>query len=148
CTLRWPQRQPPWRLPGAARVRRRRLPGPCKPADGPCACKGHRSGRGILAVYLGSACRTSGAIMRPMRVEVQGRHGNPGTDPGTGTDRGKTRPATPVQKSGVSWPPAGYLPPATFQEREVTVGEGEWKLPGTLTVPVGAAPFPAAVLVL
>src|ERR1035438_2243306 len=72
CTLRWPLRRPPWRLPGAARVRRRRLPGPCRPADGPCACKGHRSGQEILAVYLGSACRTSGAIVRLMRGEVQG----------------------------------------------------------------------------
>ena len=32
-------------------------------------------------------------------------------------------------------------------ERAVTVGEGEWKLPGTLTVPAGTGPFPAVVLV-
>jgi dienelactone hydrolase len=47
---------------------------------------------------------------------------------------------------------AGYAPPAyvhkdAFQEREVTVGSGEWALPGTLTVPVGPGPFPAVVLV-
>jgi uncharacterized protein len=36
--------------------------------------------------------------------------------------------------------------PRTFSEREVTVG-GEWALPGTLTVPGGAGPFPAVVLV-
>src|ERR1035441_4783294 len=48
---------------------------------------------------------------------------------------------------GVNWQRPEYSRPATFQEREVTVGEGEWKLPGTLTVPVGAGPFPAAVLV-
>jgi hypothetical protein len=29
----------------------------------------------------------------------------------------------------------------------VTVGEGQWKLPGTLTVPIGQGPFPAIVLV-
>jgi dienelactone hydrolase len=29
----------------------------------------------------------------------------------------------------------------------VTVGEGEWELPGTLTLPKGAGPFPAVVLV-
>ena len=48
---------------------------------------------------------------------------------------------------GVNWQRPEYSQPATFKEREVTVGEGEWKLPGTLTVPVGTGPFPAAVLV-
>ena len=48
---------------------------------------------------------------------------------------------------GVNWQRPEYSQPATFKEREVIVGEGEWKLPGTLTVPVGAGPFPAAVLV-
>ncbi|MFL6258631.1 MAG: alpha/beta fold hydrolase [Thermoanaerobaculia bacterium] len=45
-----------------------------------------------------------------------------------------------------------YTPPAyvhkdAFQEREVTVGSGDWALPGTLSMPVGAGPFPALVLV-
>jgi uncharacterized protein len=49
-------------------------------------------------------------------------------------------------------PPGEYKPPAyvkrdAFKEVEVQVGEGEWALPGTLTVPVGAGPFPAVVLV-
>lgn len=48
---------------------------------------------------------------------------------------------------GVTWQRPEYSQPATFKERAVTVGEDEWKLPGTLTVPVGAGPFPAVVLV-
>ncbi len=49
-------------------------------------------------------------------------------------------------------PPAKYEPPAyadasKFEETEVTVGTGEWALPGTLTVPKGAGPFPGLVLV-
>jgi dienelactone hydrolase len=48
---------------------------------------------------------------------------------------------------GVNWQRPEYSQPASFKERDVTVGEGEWKLPGTLTVPVGAGPFPAVVLV-
>jgi len=49
-------------------------------------------------------------------------------------------------------PPADYTPPAyadpaKFEEREVTVGSGEWALPGTLTLPKGAGPFPGLVLV-
>ena len=50
-------------------------------------------------------------------------------------------------------PPAGdeagppYARKDAFKEREVTVGSGEWALPGTLTLPVGAGPFPAVVLV-
>ena len=40
-----------------------------------------------------------------------------------------------------------YAHPDSYTEREVTVGEGEWALPGTLTMPVGQGPFPAVVLV-
>jgi dienelactone hydrolase len=45
-----------------------------------------------------------------------------------------------------------YVPPAyvtadSFQEEELTVGSGEWPLPGTLTIPGGDGPFPAVVLV-
>ncbi len=40
-----------------------------------------------------------------------------------------------------------YVQKDRFEEREVTVGTGEWKLPGTLSVPKGAGPFPAVVLV-
>jgi dienelactone hydrolase len=49
-------------------------------------------------------------------------------------------------------PPGEYKAPAyvkrdAFAEREVTIGEGEWALPGTLAVPEGDGPFPAVVLV-
>ncbi len=40
-----------------------------------------------------------------------------------------------------------YIQPEAFREIEVLVGQGEWNLPGTLTVPQGAGPFPALVLV-
>jgi uncharacterized protein len=40
-----------------------------------------------------------------------------------------------------------YVKPGAFVERPVTVGEKEWALPGTLTLPVGDGPFPAVVLV-
>ena len=45
-----------------------------------------------------------------------------------------------------------YVAPAyadvnTFQEEEVTVGSGEWQLPGTLTLPTGSGVYPAVVLV-
>jgi dienelactone hydrolase len=51
-----------------------------------------------------------------------------------------------------STPPTPYTPPAyvspdAFGEQEVTVGSGEWALPGTLTLPVGEGPLPAVVLV-
>ncbi len=48
---------------------------------------------------------------------------------------------------GMNWQRPEYSQPSSFKERDVTVGEGEWKLPGTLTVPVGAGPFPGVVLV-
>jgi uncharacterized protein len=43
--------------------------------------------------------------------------------------------------------PPGYVDTDAFQETEVTVGSGEWELPGTLTLPTGEGPFPAVVLV-
>jgi fermentation-respiration switch protein FrsA (DUF1100 family) len=42
---------------------------------------------------------------------------------------------------------APYSNPATFTARDVTVGDDQWKLPGTLVAPNGKGPFPAIVLV-
>jgi dienelactone hydrolase len=49
--------------------------------------------------------------------------------------------------SSPPWQRPSYSKPDTFREREVIVGEGEWKLPGTLAVPVAKGPHPAVVLV-
>jgi dienelactone hydrolase len=43
--------------------------------------------------------------------------------------------------------PPSYVRPEAFQEKPVTVGQGKWALPGTLSMPVGSGPFAAAVLV-
>ncbi len=40
-----------------------------------------------------------------------------------------------------------YANPPAYTEGELTVGSGEWTLPGTLDMPIGAGPFPAIVLV-
>jgi dienelactone hydrolase len=50
--------------------------------------------------------------------------------------------ATPIP-----YHPPAYVKSDSFQETKVTVGSGEWALPGTLTVPNGPGPFPAVVLV-
>ncbi|MEV0252277.1 hypothetical protein AB0H76_37215 [Nocardia sp. NPDC050712] len=44
------------------------------------------------------------------------------------------------------WQIPEYADPATFEEREVMLGSGEFTVPGTVSVPRGAGPFPAAVL--
>jgi dienelactone hydrolase len=59
--------------------------------------------------------------------------------------------------SGLAFRPGGapaapyvapsYVNPSSYAEAEVTVGSGEWVLPGTLTVPNGSGPFPGLVLV-
>jgi dienelactone hydrolase len=51
-------------------------------------------------------------------------------------------PAPPAK-----YEPPAYADPAKFEETEVTVGSGEWTLPGTLAMPKGQGPFPAVVLV-
>ena len=40
-----------------------------------------------------------------------------------------------------------YATPSSYSETEVTVGAGEWARPGTLTLPAGAGPFAAVILV-
>ena len=57
---------------------------------------------------------------------------------------------TSGQVAGLFMRPAGQIPwqrpayskPDAFHAREVTVGDDEWKLPGTLTLPNGGGPFP------
>ncbi|MGC8633414.1 MAG: alpha/beta fold hydrolase [Candidatus Limnocylindrales bacterium] len=48
---------------------------------------------------------------------------------------------------GPSASPAAYVRPGSFSETSITVGAVPWTLPGTLTMPRGTGPFPAAVLV-
>jgi hypothetical protein len=45
------------------------------------------------------------------------------------------------------WNPPDYADPGAFHEQSVTVTTGSWQLPGTLSEPNGAGPFPAVVLV-
>jgi len=52
-----------------------------------------------------------------------------------------------LQPGPMDWQRPAYSKPDTFSERDVTIGDDQWKLPGTLTVPKGAGPFPAVVLV-
>lgn len=54
---------------------------------------------------------------------------------------------TPVQAPVPPWSPAASVKPDAFEERDVTVGEAPWALPGKLTMPKGAGPFAAVVLV-
>ncbi len=56
-------------------------------------------------------------------------------------------PAQVGGSSTVPYDPPSYVQRNAFEEQEVTVGSGEWALPGTLTLPVGSGPFPAVVLV-
>jgi dienelactone hydrolase len=54
---------------------------------------------------------------------------------------------TQLAPSPSSYHPPAYVNPAGFHEVEVTVGNGEWALPGSLSLPEGAGPFPAVILV-
>ena len=55
--------------------------------------------------------------------------------------------APAASANNVRYTPPAYVQPECFTEREITVGAGKWKLPGTLTLPKGQGPFPAVVLV-
>ena len=53
------------------------------------------------------------------------------------------RTATPT----VTYSPPAYAATGTYTEQDISVGTGDWVLPATLTMPTGAGPFPAVVLV-
>ncbi len=53
----------------------------------------------------------------------------------------------PAQPTYPAYEPPSYVKPDSYHEQDVTVGSGEWALPGTLTLPVGDGPFPVVVLV-
>jgi uncharacterized protein len=48
---------------------------------------------------------------------------------------------------GPDWQPPAYSKADAFSERAVTVGTGDWKLPGTLTVPHSRTPVPGVILI-
>jgi dienelactone hydrolase len=52
-----------------------------------------------------------------------------------------------LPSKSVPYKPPAYVRKDAFVEEEVTVGKGEWALPGTLTLPRGKGPFPGVVLV-
>ena len=55
--------------------------------------------------------------------------------------------------TGLFFVPSGkYKPPSyadlsKFEEKEISIGKGTWRLPGTLSLPKGAGPFPGVILV-
>ncbi len=52
----------------------------------------------------------------------------------------------PIQEESQYTPPS-YVNLSLFTEEDITIGSGQWMLPATLTIPNGAGPFPAVVLV-
>lgn len=54
---------------------------------------------------------------------------------------------TPVQPPAPPWSPAPSVKQDSFEERDVTIGDAPWALPGKLSIPKGAGPFAAVVLV-
>ena len=53
----------------------------------------------------------------------------------------------PVTAATAPYALPAYADAASFTERDVTVGSGEWPLPGTLSLPNGDGPFPVVILV-
>ena len=53
----------------------------------------------------------------------------------------------PSVRTAAAYTLPSYATPSSFVEKETTVGPSEWALPATLTVPAGAGPWPAVVLV-
>ncbi len=52
-----------------------------------------------------------------------------------------------LRPPAMPYTPPSYANAAAYTEEDLSIGSPEWRLPGTLTVPVGAGPFPALILV-
>jgi uncharacterized protein len=50
-------------------------------------------------------------------------------------------------RPAVAWQPPDDCAVDTLEESELEIGDAEWRLPATLTLPAGGGPFPAVVLV-
>jgi len=57
------------------------------------------------------------------------------------------RPSESNEPVADTWKPPAYADSASFTEQDVTVGSGDWTLPGTLTMPASDDLVPAVVLV-
>jgi len=53
----------------------------------------------------------------------------------------------PAAATATPYTPPAYVDASKYAERDVKVGTAPWELPGTLTMPVGAGPFPAVILI-
>jgi uncharacterized protein len=51
------------------------------------------------------------------------------------------------ESAASSWTPPAYADQSKFHEEAFIVADGQWQLPGALTLPNGKGPFPAVVLV-
>lgn len=60
---------------------------------------------------------------------------------------GQSKSSGPSEPPESTWSAPVYAKPSAFHEQQVTVGGGQWQLPGILTTPTGAGPFPAIALV-
>ena len=58
-----------------------------------------------------------------------------------------TQPNSGATPTPVAYNPPAYVNSGTFTEKDMTIGSGEWAVPGTLSLPNGAGPFPGVVMV-
>jgi uncharacterized protein len=84
-----------------------------------------------LAVVFEHGKLTSTVAVRPQTAQIAGLFFKPMT--------------TEAPSSAAATSPP-YADASKFRSEAVTVGEDPWKLPGTLTIPLGKGPFPGAVL--
>lgn len=98
---------------------------------------GTTMGPGFTVVSV--RCKTEAAAFE-VRVLFNGASASGASAPG------EEPLATGIVISHV-WDLPSYADPAKFHDDGALVGSGKWALPGALTVPVGAGPFPAMILV-
>ena len=90
-------------------------------------------------------------VITPLRFEKMTLDAKVVVDPATGKVSGLFfAPNQASLPTALPYQPPAYVQADRLEEREVTVGSGEWAVPGVLTLPKGAsaqAPVPAVVLV-
>lgn len=110
------------------------------------------SGAFVNATVEGRFARNTVPLIVTVDKEgkVAGLHlGEPGPPASGEPSASGSAPSMPAASASAEAEPspAAYVDPDAFTETEVTIGSGQWALPGTLSMPVGDGPFPAVVLV-
>lgn len=100
-----------------------------------------------VIVAFDAASRIAGLRLVPAENAPSVSSASPSQNSNASSSAASPQNSQAAQSAPESWSAPPYADPSKFHEVSVTVADGQWQLPGTLTLPNGKGPFTAVVLV-